>query len=181
VLAMLLLGWAAGKGSTTVDDVFLQDAHDVVGERPSWLLVFTDWWLLGPVLVACLGVALCRRLWRVAAVVAICPFVAIEIDEALKRLFERHNGQYLEYPSGHTALAVAVMGMVVLVTGGRLWAVTAAVAVSLLAMLGEIGCGYHYFTDTVGAVLLATALVCIAARLAGGVHATRGSPLVDAE
>ena len=47
------------------------------------------------------------------------------------------------------------MGMLVLVAGGALWAVILAAVVSLLAMLGQ-GVTYHYFTDTVGAVLLGT-------------------------
>lgn len=167
ILATLLLGWAVGKGATPVDDWFLQDAHDMAGQHPRWLLVFTDWWLLGPVLAACLVVALCRGQRRLALVVAVCPLVAIEIGEAFKRLFERRNGYYLEYPSGHTTLTVVVMGMVVLVAGGRLWAVVVAAVVSLLGMLGQIACGYHYPTDTIGAVLLATSLVCVAARVAG--------------
>jgi len=186
VLAMLLLGWVVGKGSTPVDDAVLQAAHDVLGQRPSWLLVFTDWWLLGPVLAACLVVALCRRRWRLAVVVAVWPLVAIATVEAIKRLFERRNArcscppETLEYPSGHITIVVVVMGMVVLVSGGRLWAIAVAVAVSLLGMLGEIACRFHFFTDTIGGVLLGTALVCLAARLAGCLPATRRPPLVDA-
>lgn len=181
VLAMLFLGWAVGKGSTPLDNGFSRDVHDMVGQHPGWLLIFTDWWLLGPVLAACVAVPLYRRRWRAAVTVLLCPFVAIEIAEAFKRLFERHNGDYLEYPSGHMTLVVAVLGMVVVVAGGRLWAVIVAVVVSTLGMLGLVACGYHYFTDTIGAVLLATALVSIAARLAGGVLAGRGSPAADAE
>lgn len=164
---MLLLGWSVGKGSTAVDDRFAQDARVVVGEQPRWLLLFTDWWLLGPVLLACLAVALYRRRWRLAAVVATCPFVAIAIGQGCKRLFERHHGHYLAYPSGHTTLAVTVLGMVVLVAGGRWWAVLVAVVVSLLGLVGLIACGYHYLTDTIGAGLFGTALVCLAARIGG--------------
>lgn len=173
VLAMLLLGWMVGNGSTLVDDEFLQVAHDMVGQRPNWLLIFTDWWLLGLVLGICIGVALYRRQWRLALVVAACPFAAIGINAAFKRVFVRHNGPYLEYPSGHTTLVVVVMGMLVLVAGCRLWAVTVAVVISLLGILGLIVCGYHYLTDTIGAVLLTTALVCIAARLARCVASAR--------
>ena len=42
--------------------------------------------------------------------------------------------------------------------------------------LGLIAFGYHYFTDTVGAALLTTALVCLATRFAGGMPTDRGSP-----
>jgi hypothetical protein len=47
------------------------------------------------VLAACVGVELYRRQWRPAAVVAGSPWVALKIDEALKRIFQRHNGYYL--------------------------------------------------------------------------------------
>lgn len=172
VLAMLVLGWVVGKGSTTVDDWFVHDAHELAGEYPSWLLVVTDWWLLGAVVATCLAVALHRRQWRLAVVTLVSPFAAIEIGEAVKPLFDRHRGGALAYPSGHMTLVVVVMGMVVVAAGGRLWAVTIAVAVSLLAACG-LGSTYHYFTDTIGAVLLATAILCIAARLAGRVPADR--------
>jgi hypothetical protein len=175
VLAMLALGWVVGKGSTAVDDWFVQDAHDLFGEYPSRLLVLTDWWLLGPVLAVCVMAALYRRQWRLAVVTLLSPFAAIGIGEAFKRLFERHKGGALAYPSGHMTVVVIVMGMVVLVAGGRVWAVAIAVTVGLLAMLG-LACTYHYLTDTIGAVLLTTAIVCIAAQLAGRVPISRGSP-----
>ncbi|MEZ0364541.1 phosphatase PAP2 family protein [Mycobacterium sp. pUA109] len=179
VAAMLLLGWAVGTGSTSVDDGFARYTHDVVGTQPRWLLAFTDWWLLGPVLTACVAAALYRRRWRLAAVVLVCPFATIAIDQALKRWFDRHNGTYLEYPSGHTALVVSVLGMVVLVTGGRRWAVAVAAVGSALGALGLIACGYHYLTDTIGAVLLASAMVCLAARVAGAAAPRGPAPPVD--
>ena len=58
------------------------------------------------------------------------------------------------------------MGMVVLVAGGALWAVLVAVACCLLGMVGQ-AVTYHYFTDTVGALLLGTAIVCVAALASG--------------
>ena len=70
-----------------------------------------------------------------AVVALVCPLVTIEIGEAFKRLFDRRNGDYLEYPSGHTALVVAVLGMVALVARGRVWAVIVAVVVSTLGIL----------------------------------------------
>lgn len=179
VIAMLLLGWAVGKGSTPVDDGFARYAHDVVGDNPRWLLAFTDWWLLGPVLAVCLAVALYRRRWRLALAVLVCPFATIAIDQLLKPWFDRHNGDYLEYPSGHTALVVSVLGMVVLVSGGQLWALAVAVVGSLLGMLGLIACGYHYLTDTIGALLLASALLGIAARFVTSGPHSRPAPPVE--
>jgi hypothetical protein len=53
----------------------------------------------------------------------------------------------------------------VLVAGAAAWSVVLAVVVSVLAMVGQ-GVTYHYFTDTVGALLLGTAVVCAAALVA---------------
>jgi hypothetical protein len=171
VLAMLALGWAVGKRSTPIDDWFAHDAHQVVGKHPSWLLVVTGWWLLAPVLAACIAVALGRRQWRLAVVVLVTPFAAMEITEVFKRLFERFKDGALAYPSGHMTVVVAVMGMLVLAADGRLWAIAIAVVVSLLAMIG-LACTFHYLTDTIGALLVTTAIVCIGVRVAGRLPAS---------
>ncbi|MGX9789459.1 phosphoesterase PA-phosphatase [Mycobacterium sp. MMS18-G62] len=156
---MLLLGWAVGKRSTAVDDWFQRYRHSPA----HWLLFFTDPWVLTVMLAACVGVALYRRRWRLAALAVVAPLVAVAAVELLKRLFGRENGGALAYPSGHTTVTVVVLGIAVLVAGAALWAVLVAVVFCLLGMLGQ-GVTYHYFTDTIGAVLLGTAIVCIAAR-----------------
>ncbi len=84
----------------------------------------------------------------------------------LKPLFGRESDGAFAYPSGHTTTMVVVAGMVVLATGVALWAMLVAIAFALLGMLGQ-GITYHYFTDTVGGVLLGTAIVCIAALTLG--------------
>lgn len=165
MLATLALGWAVGRGSTPVDSWFSRATFTLIGEQPRWLLVFTSGWLVLAVTVACLVVALSRRQWALAAAVLACPFAVTAATMVLKHLFDRRNGPYLEYPSGHTALLVAVLGMMVVVAASRVWALAAAALVSLLGMLGLVACGYHYLTDTVGAAMLATALVCGTARL----------------
>lgn len=165
MLATLALGWAVGRGSTPIDSWFSNATVTLIGEQPRWLLIFTSGWLVLAVTVACLVVALSRRQWVLAAAVLACPFAVTAITMGLKHLFDRRNGPYLEYPSGHTALLVAVLGMMVVVAAARLWALAAAALVSLLGMLGLVACGYHYVTDTVGAAMLATALVCGTARL----------------
>jgi membrane-associated phospholipid phosphatase len=175
--AMLLLGWAVGTGSTAVDQPF---AHDLDESRqPRWLLLFTDWRLLLPVIVACLVVALYRRRWRLALVVALSAPIAILLVDGLKLVFGRHRGHALAYPSGHTTTVVVVMGMVVLVVGARLWVVAIAITASILGALGMILCGYHYLTDTIGALLLGTALVCIAAQLARPRVTATGPPVAS--
>lgn len=165
MLATLALGWAVGDGTTPVDSWFHRSTREAIGGQPSWLLIFTSGWLALAVLVSCLAVTLRRHQWQLSIAVLACPFVATAVSEALKRLFDRRNGPYLQYPSGHTTLLVAVLGMMVVVAAERVWAVTVAAAVSLLGMLGLVACGYHYLTDTIGAALLATAMVCGAARL----------------
>jgi hypothetical protein len=61
---------------------------------------------------------------------------------------------------------VVVLGMAVLVAGVALWAVLVAVVFCLLGALGQ-AVTYHYFTDTLGAMLLGTAIVCLAALTSG--------------
>jgi membrane-associated phospholipid phosphatase len=80
----------------------------------------------------------------------------------LKPVFGRQRAGAFAYPSGHTATVVVVMGMVVLVAGVALWAVLLAVAWCLLGIVGQ-AVSFHYFTDTIGALLLGTAVVCVAA------------------
>jgi hypothetical protein len=160
LLAMVLLGVVVGKGSTTIDDWFTRTGHHnrVLGR----LLFFTDPRVLAVLLLGALLAAMYRRRWRVATVVAATPVVAVVAARLFKRVFGRENGGVLAYPSGHTTLAVAVLGMVVLAAGAAAWAIAIALAWSVLAVLGQ-AFTYHYFTDTVGAVLLTTALLCLAA------------------
>ena len=156
--AMLLLGWAVGHGSTPVDDWF-QQFRRTPARR---LLFFTDPAVLAIVLAAGVGVAMYLRRWRLVAVMVASPLLGIVLARLLKQMFGRENDGALAYPSGHTTVAVIVMGMIVLAAGGALWAVTVAAVFCLLAVLGQ-GVTYHYFTDAVGAVLLGTAVVCVAA------------------
>jgi hypothetical protein len=162
VAAMLLLGWAVGKGSTSVDDWFHQYGHGPAGR----LLFFTDPRVLAILLAGCLVVALYHRRWRLAVATVLSPPIAIALVQLFKRLFGRENGGALAYPSGHTTTMVVVMGMVVLVARVALWAVLVAVAYCLLGMIGQ-AVTYHYLTDTVGALLLGTAIVCVAALTLG--------------
>ena len=92
------------------------------------LLFFTDPRVLAVLLVGALLVAMYRRRWRLAAVVAVTPVVAVVAARLVKRVFGRESDGALAYPSGHTTLAVAVLGMVVLVAGAAAWAVAIAVA-----------------------------------------------------
>ena len=159
---MLLLGWVVGKRSTDLDDWFLQHRHSPA----QWLLFFADARVLALVLAACVTVALYRRRWRTAVVALVAPPVAIVLERLLKHLFDRQKGGALAYPSGHATLAVIVFGMVVLVAGAAMWAVLVAVTAVLLGMVG-LAVTYHYFTDTVGGLLLGTAIACLSLQIVG--------------
>ena len=162
LVAMVALGWDVGKGSTPVDDWFQRYRHSPA----RYLLFFTDPRVLAVLVAGTLVVALCQRRWRLAVVAVMSPLAAMALPQLLKRLFGRESGGALAYPSGHTTTMVVVLGMVVLAAGAALWAVLVAIAFGLLGMLGQ-GITFHYFTDTVGGVLLGTAIVCVAALTLG--------------
>ena len=159
--AMLLLGWVVGHGSTPLDDWF----HQFRRTPARRLLFFTDPAVLAIVLAAGVVVAIYLRRWRLAVVMVASPLVGIVLSRLLKQMFGRENDGALAYPSGHTTVAVIVMGMIVLAAGVALWAVIVSVT-------------YHFFTDTVGGVLLGTAVVCMAALV---VELDRRQPGCDAD
>jgi membrane-associated phospholipid phosphatase len=159
--AMVALGLVVRRGSTPVDDWFHQ-----YGQSPAkWLLFFTDPRVLTALLAVCVAVALFQRRWRVAVVAVMSTAAVLGLIGVLKPLFGRHSADALAYPSGHTATMVVVVGMLVLVARAAPWSVFTAVTFCGLGMLGQ-GVSYHYFTDTVGALLLGTAIVCTAVWLA---------------
>ena len=155
---MFVLGWAVGKRSTPVDRWF----HRFDDSPARWLLFFTDPWVLTIVLL--FGVALAMHLGRrrLAVAMVVSPVVGILLELLLKPVFGRLSGTSLAYPSGHTTTVVIVAGMFVLLAGAAWWAVLIAAAVCVLGAIGQ-GVTYHYFTDTVGALLLGSAVVCVAA------------------
>ncbi len=161
---MALLGWGVGTGSTPVDDVF-QHAGRAGQPYSGWLLFFTDPRVLMVMLVIAVGITLWQKRWRLAAVIALTPQLAVFVERGLKELFGRHKGGALAYPSGHTVLMVTVLGVIVVAAGAVLWTRVLAGVFVPLGMLGQ-AFTYHYFTDTLGALLFGSSVVCLAARLA---------------
>ena len=155
---MLLLGWVVGKGATPIDDWF----HRYWDSPARRLAVVTDPHVLVAALLVVLSVALYRRRWRLAVATPLAPLAGIGFVRMLKPAFGREKGGGLAYPSGHvTTLSSWLVsrvgdGLRPVGGGGR-------DRVILLGMFG-VGITFHYFTDTVGGLLLASAIVGIVAR-----------------
>jgi hypothetical protein len=161
---LVALGLAVGKGTTPLDAWFTRtgEEHPLLGR----LLFFTDGRVVFVAGVVVLAATLFRRRWRLATVVVATPLVAVAAARLFKQLFGRLSDGVLAYPSGHTTLAVVVLGLAVLATGVAVWSVVTAAVLAVLGLLGQ-AVTYHYFTDTIGAVFLGTSLVCVAAWAAG--------------
>jgi hypothetical protein len=161
---LVALGLAVGKGITPLDAWFTRsgEEHPLLGR----LLFFTDGRVVFVAGVVVLAATLFRRRWRLATVVVATPLVAVAAARLFKQLFGRLSDGVLAYPSGHTTLAVVVLGLAVLATGVAVWSVVTAAVLAVLGLLGQ-AVTYHYFTDTIGAVFLGTSLVCVAAWAAG--------------
>jgi len=168
---MVLLGLAVRDGSTPVDDWFQHGRGSALGR----LLFFTDYRTMLLALAVALGLALYRQRWTLAAVVAVTPVAAVWLSRLCKNLFGRLKEGAVAYPSGHTTLMVSVLGMLILVVGARPWVVITAIVWALLGVVGQ-AVTYHYFTDTVGALLLGSSVVCIAAAI---VHRARHLSFTD--
>ncbi len=175
---MVLLGWAVRMGPVPIDDWF-QQLGSAMGSFRRSFLVFSEPLALGVALVIGVIVAVRRHQSRLVVAMIAGPAVAIAIVQGCKRIFGRQKGGALAYPSGHTTFLVVVIGLLVLVVGVALWAIAVGVTVSLLGMFGQ-AITYHYFTDTIGAALLGTSVVCIVAVLVRGELSGRvGSTAAD--
>ena len=157
---LVALGLVVGKGTTPLDAWFTRtgEEHPLLGR----LLFFTDGRLVFVAWAIVLAATLFRRRWRFAAVVVATPLAAVASARLFKRLFGRLSDGALAYPSGHTTLAVVVLGLAVLTAGVAVWSVATAAVLAVFGLLGQ-AFTYHYFTDTIGAVFLGTSLVCVAA------------------
>lgn len=161
---MVLLGLGVRDGATPVDD-WMQAR----GGHFGWLLFFTDYRTAQAMALVGVVVAISRRLWALAPLVVLMPYLGAEFARALKPLFGRLKGEGLAYPSGHTTVMVVVLGMVLLAAGLRRWLVAAVAACAALGVVGQ-AVTYHYFTDALGALLLGSSLVCMTAVILRWLH-----------
>ncbi|WP_083267041.1 phosphatase PAP2 family protein [Mycolicibacterium porcinum] len=162
--AMVLLGWAVHGAPTPIDDWF-QGLGSDLGSRRDVLLLFTKPPLVTAALLIGIVVAVRQHRKRLAIAMVVSPLLAITIVRLIKPLFGREKEGALAYPSGHTTFLVTVTGLLLLVAGMRLWALAVALCFVLLGIFG-LSMTFHYFTDTVGGILLGTSVVCVAAVLA---------------
>lgn len=165
LLGMAALARAVGPGPSRVDLYFLRDNTAIYDWRLALLFV-SDVRVVAIAWALAVGLALWQRRWRLAVVALLTVPLTTMLVPACKQLFGRTKGGSLAYPSGHTTVLVVVAGLLVMVAAWAAWAVLAAATVSALGMLGQ-SFTYHYFTDTVGGLLLGTAIVAAAAVLAG--------------
>lgn len=164
---MVLLGLVVGHGSTAFDDWALRVMQRVFGPDPHWMLYFS--WALPMMVILGIAVliALVRRRWRLAAVVALCPVLSVIATRLLKPLFGRYKGDALAYPSGHTTVVITVMAMLVLAAGVSVWLLVVAGVITAIGGLSMAATDLHYLTDNIGAAFLASATVCLAVLAAG--------------
>jgi membrane-associated phospholipid phosphatase len=145
------------------------------GVRPPWRYVALVFDFGGEpvgstILVAALA-AVCFLAHRIRAAVltVLGVLVTVAVTTLLKPIIGRTiHGEFLSYPSGHTALATALALVIGLLLADRLgFARPAAVVVVLgLALLAgvamgwaEVALGAHYPTDAVGGFCAALAVV----------------------
>jgi hypothetical protein len=162
---MVLLGLGVREGAAPLNGWTPQvSGPPQVFGPPQWLLLFTDPRTANAVLIAALAAALYRRLWAALPMILAIPLVSIGAAAGFQRLFGAPSGQGPAYPSSQTTLMVVVLGMLVLAVGVRRWLTAAAVVFVLLGIAGQ-SVDLHNLTDSLGALLLGTSLVAVAASI----------------
>jgi len=133
------------------------------GPALQWLQSFTDPRTATALLIAAAGAAVYRRLWALLPLIMVVPLVSVGATENLQRFFAGLAGQgAAAYPSSPTTLMVVALGLLVLAVGVRRWLIVAAGLFVLLGVAGQ-SVDLRYFTDSLGALLLGTSLVAVAA------------------
>jgi len=127
-------------------------------------------------------IAVWRKRHRVALLAVVAPMITVAVNTVvLKPLIGRLHDGDLAFPSGHTATLVSILTVPVLavvvhgpVRDGVVAVVTALLCV-VIAVSGIIGIGYHYVTDTIGAIFWAVGAVLTIALVADRLLHTESS------
>ncbi|MFG1639523.1 phosphatase PAP2 family protein [Amycolatopsis sp. NPDC049252] len=160
------------SGLTGIDAAVLPS---VDGVRPPWRYVALIFDFGGEpvgstILVALIALAgfLAHRV-RIAVLTVLGVLATVAVTTVLKPIVGRTiHGEFLSYPSGHTALATALALVIGLLVAdrlhlGRTAAVTLLLVLAVVAGLAmgwaEVALGAHYPTDTIGGFCAALAVV----------------------
>ncbi|WP_410577388.1 phosphatase PAP2 family protein [Amycolatopsis sp. lyj-108] len=177
VVALVLGLRYAGTSHTAGLDALVLPVVDRV-QGPLWYLATVIDFAGEPVgaivVIALFGwVCVRHRRPRTAILLVVASGVTVGLTTALKPLTGRLiHGEFLSYPSGHTAFAVTVATVVALLVidvrnlgaVGGTWVLVGLVAFSGLAMgWAEVALGAHYPTDTFGGFGVAVAVVPVVA------------------
>ncbi len=164
------------SGLTGIDAALLPS---IDGVQPPWryLALVFDFGgePVGSVILIALlaGVCLLAHRVRTAVLTVLGVVVTVAVTTGLKPLVGRTiHGEFLSYPSGHTALATALALIIALLLTdrlalGRAAAVVLALGMALVAGIAmgwaEVALGAHYPTDAVGGFCAALAAVPLTA------------------
>jgi undecaprenyl-diphosphatase len=131
--------------------------------------------LIDPISVAVICALMCllflflgRRRLAILAILGPITTVGL-VDLVLKPVFNRRFDGALSFPSGHTATAAAIALVIIVALLGPSrppWPAAVRAGAAIAAAVGAgtiatalVGAGYHYATDTLGGLCLATACV----------------------
>lgn len=181
LLAVALLGWAAGHGLTRDLDLRIAASLSLQrGRSPDWLIAATQEisWLGGGPQRTVIVVLIALALWRwcgaaAGSAMALASLTSNWASTWLKLDFARPRpqlvphledvGTSLSYPSGHATSAAVVYLLLALVLPRRHrpWWLGLAALLTMLTGLSRIMLGVHYASDVVGGWMLGSAFALI--------------------
>jgi undecaprenyl-diphosphatase len=186
VLVVLLgAGYSGQTVAGGLDGSIAAAVHHAIGEQTFAARLLTgpsEPLVIYPVIAFTVGVAVFRRWWSRAALAVVAPAVSVGLTELVfKPLVGRTYAGVLSYPSGHTVSTMSVFAVAALVVtvdwpaAARATVLGLLVVVWLVLAIGLVGMDYHYFTDTVGGLLLAIGVVTPLAMAVDRVSAVSGT------